>query len=371
MPHSSQKRTLILAGGGTGGHVLAGIAVAECWIAQDPGANRVLFVGAHGGIEEKLVPRAGYELALLHLGTLNRVSWGRKFRTLVQLPFALLRSMSLLLNEKPQAVLGVGGYASGPLVLMARVLSLLGALKCRVAILEQNAVSGLTNRLLSRVVERIYCALPGATGAFSPRKVLLTGNPIRSQMKRIASRDRRSAERLTLFVFGGSQGALGINTLVLESLPLLKDIQRQLHWIHQTGERDYDRVVEGYRLQGVEARVEKFIHEMMEAYERSDLLICRAGSSTLSEIAAVGKAAVLIPFPFASDDHQRKNAEIFAKEGACRILDQTLSKGSDLATLIREFCSAPSKLAEMERAITRFHRPDAARDIAQDLAQRG
>lgn len=362
-PSSATQRppVLIVAGGGTGGHVLAGIAVADAWKKRFAG-GRVVFVGAKGGIETRLVPRAGYPLELLELGSLKGVSLGRRLKTVVQLPLALVRSAGILLREHPDAVVGVGGYASGPLVLMARVLGWLFG--TRVAILEQNAVPGLTNRILARFAHQVLAAFPGIEARFPAGKVKVTGNPVRESMRPFASARR---EPFTVFVFGGSQGALGINTMVLDALPLLEDLKPRLRFIHQTGEQDYQRVLEGHRKAGTQARVEKFIYEMPEAYAEASLIVCRAGSSTLSELAAVKRAAVLVPFPYASDNHQEKNARIFADAGAAHVLVQFESKGEDLARLIRRMVTDPGEIARMESAVHRFYRPDSALDIVRSL----
>jgi UDP-N-acetylglucosamine--N-acetylmuramyl-(pentapeptide) pyrophosphoryl-undecaprenol N-acetylglucosamine transferase len=351
----------MVAGGGTGGHVLAGIAVADAWKVKYPGA-RIEFVGAYGGIEEKLVPRAGYPLRLVALGSLKGVSWGKRIRTFCQLPFALGKSALLLFRARPRAVVGVGGYASGPLVLMARVTGWLWG--CHTAILEQNAVPGFTNRVLARFVHQVLSAFPGIDGHFPRGKVRVTGNPVREVMKPMKPATRNP---FTLFIFGGSQGAQGINTLVLDAVAHLEDLKPRLRFIHQTGERDYDRVVEGHRKAGTQARVEKFIYEMPAAYEAASLLVCRAGSSTLAEVAAVGRAAVLVPFPYASDNHQEKNARIFEEMHAARVLVQFQSKGEDLARIIRELIENPTKLDEMERAVRSFYRPNAALDVVQAI----
>ncbi len=199
------RNRLIIAGGGTGGHVLAGIAIADEWIATTGGDREdVLFVGASGGIEEKLVPRAGYRLELLSVGALNRVSVARKIKTLFQLPVSLFKSAWIVVSFRPKAVLGVGGYASGPLVLMARLKGFWWGV--RTAILEQNTVPGLTNRILGRVTHRVFCAFPGTEKGFPKGKPIVTGNPVRSSMKTFPSASR---DPFTIFVFGGSQGAAG------------------------------------------------------------------------------------------------------------------------------------------------------------------
>lgn len=357
-------KTLIVAGGGTGGHVLAGVAVADAWRESTGEQATVLFVGAKGGIEEKLVPRAGYPLSLLRLGSLNRVSWMTRFKTLMLLPFSLFKSLWILLSTRPAAVLGVGGYASGPLVLMARVLSFFRLICVKTSILEQNSVPGMTNRILGHLVQRVFCVFPGMDSKFSGNKVVLTGNPIRSAIRPLPSASRNP---FTLFIFGGSQGAVGINSLVIEALPLFEDLKDQLRFIHQTGEKDFDRVFEAYRKAGIQARVEKFIFDMPAAYAEASLVISRAGSSTLAEIAAVRRAALLVPFPFASDNHQEKNARIFANEGAAFLLPQQTSNGLDLARIVRKILKDHSIIDQMEKAVSAFYRPDAAKSIVEEL----
>jgi UDP-N-acetylglucosamine--N-acetylmuramyl-(pentapeptide) pyrophosphoryl-undecaprenol N-acetylglucosamine transferase len=357
-------RRLIIAGGGTGGHVLAGVAIADAWKKRE-GDGSVVFVGAHGGLEEKLVPRAGYPLRLFRLGSLKRVSWKTRLRTLFQLPLTFIQAIRWLLETRPVAVIGVGGYASGPLVLMARVLGTLGILGgVRVAILEQNAVPGFTNRILGRFAHRVFTAFPGIERGFPAGKAMLTGNPVRDSMQPLPP---SVGDPFTVFIFGGSQGALGVNTLVLESLPLLLDLKPRLRFIHQTGEADFERVRQGHLDQGYMSRVEKFIFDMPGAYCEASLLVCRAGSSTLSEIAAVGRASILIPFPYASDDHQDKNARIFENAGAALILPQFQSRAADLAAAIRSLVSRPDQVQRMETSARGLHRPGCAETIVGAL----
>jgi UDP-N-acetylglucosamine--N-acetylmuramyl-(pentapeptide) pyrophosphoryl-undecaprenol N-acetylglucosamine transferase len=354
---------LIVAGGGTGGHVLAGIAIADAWRARHGTEARVVFVGAEGGLEEKLVPRAGYPLRRLKLGALKGVGTRRRLRTLALVPWALASSAGVLLSVRPAAVVGVGGYASGPLVLMARLLGWLWG--ARTAILEQNAVPGLTNRILGRLCHRVFSAFPGVEAGFPGKTVTVTGNPVRAEIRPLPAAPR---DPFTVFIFGGSQGAMGINTLVLDALPLLRDLLPRLRFIHQTGERDFERVRAGHAAAGSQAEVEKFIYDMPSAYGRASLLICRAGSGTLSEIAAVRRAAVLVPFPHAADNHQERNARIFVDAGAAELLPQGSARGEDLARLIRDMFEDPARLSRMEAAVAAFHRPDAAQDLARQLS---
>ncbi|MGK5081956.1 undecaprenyldiphospho-muramoylpentapeptide beta-N-acetylglucosaminyltransferase [Bdellovibrionota bacterium FG-1] len=355
---------LMVAGGGTGGHVFAGIAIADAWKQNFGSETSIVFVGAEGRIEEKLVPRAGYPLRLLQLGSLKRVGWTRRLKTMVQLPLSLLKSAGWIIRYQPKAVIGVGGFASGPLVLMARILRGLGLAHARTAILEQNSVPGFTNRILGRFVDFVFCSFPGTEKQFRNSRILITGNPVRSVMTRLVSAPR---DPFVIFIFGGSQGALGINSLVLEALPLLQDLKHRLRFIHQTGELDYNRVVEGHRQAESQARVEKFIYEMPEAYAQSSLLICRSGSSTLAEIAAVGRAAVLVPLPTAADNHQETNARVFTDARGAFLLKQGPGAGAQLASFIRQAVMDPSQIDRMEQAVIGFYRPDAARMIVETL----
>ncbi len=342
------ERTLIVTGGGTGGHIFAGVAVADEWRRRFPEA-RILFVGAKGGIEERLVIKAGYPLETLALGSLKGVAWKKRLKTLAQIPLALLRAARILMRERPDAVIGVGGYASGPVVLIARILGV--SWGAHIAILEQNAVPGLTNRILARLSHTVFCAFPGIERRFPMGKTKLTGNPVRKSMVPFRSALRNP---FTLFIFGGSQGALGINTLVLDAFAHLQDLLPKLEWIHQTGERDFERVVEGYRKAGVTGRVEKFIHDMPECYQAASLVICRAGSSTLAELAAVRRAGILVPFPHASDNHQELNAHLFVNQGAADLLIQSKASGEDLARKIRAYVEEPARLVAMETAVAKF-----------------
>lgn len=363
---------LIVAGGGTGGHVLAGVAIADAWRQSRPDGDGVLFVGARGGLEEKLVPRSGYPLELLRLGALNRAGIARKLKTLSLIPVSLLKSALIILRTRPGAVVGVGGYASGPLVLTARILRSLRLSRARTAILEQNSVPGMTNRILGRYVDYVFCAFPGTESRFPARAranaVILTGNPVRSAMRLMPPATR---EPFTILITGGSQGAQGINSLVLDALPHLADLLRRIHFIHQTGERDHERVREGHARAGSHARVEKFIHDMPGAYRDACLVICRSGSSTLSELAAVGRASILVPFPYASDNHQETNARVFADAGAAHLLIQGKARGEELADLIRQAINDPAGTERMGQAVTAFHRPLAACDIVDKLRRGG
>ena len=364
----NSKNRLLIAGGGTGGHILAGVAVADAWNERLGNQAQILFVGARGGLEEKLVPKAGYCLKTLKVGSLNRVSLGRKLKTFVQLPLALFYSAYLLLKWKPDFVLGVGGYSSGPLVLMARLLCFLRLIQVKVAILEQNSIPGMTNRILSRFAHLIFTSFPHMEKAFPGSNLIQSGSPIRASMKRMPPATR---DPFTVFIFGGSQGAKGVNSLVLSALPYLSDLKNKIRFVHQTGEADYERVLEGHRKNETQSRVEKFIYDMPSVYQESSLLICRTGSSTLAEVAAIGRAAILIPLPTASDNHQELNARVYSEANAALCLNQQKATGEDLAKAIRELLVNDGRLRKMEESVTQFYFPNAAQNIVQGLFNSG
>lgn len=356
-----QSKKLLVAGGGTGGHILAGIAIADEWKKQIGLDAQVLFVGAEQGLEARLVPKYGYPLRVLKIGALNRVSLGRRLLTMIQLPFSFLKTLGILITYRPDAVIGVGGYSSGPVVILARFVGIFWG--ARTSIIEQNSVAGFTNRMLGKWVHRVFCAFQAATRLFDANKVLVTGNPIRSSLKRLPP---SSTEPFTLFIFGGSQGAMGINTLVLESLPFLKN--RGIEFIHQTGVADYERVAAGYAREGItSARIEKFIDDMGACYERASLVVCRAGASSMSELASVGRAAIFIPLPTAADNHQEKNARIFEASQAAVVVPQGSMTGAQFAEKILSFQRDPSKLHEIETRVEKFYQSDSAFQIVKDL----
>lgn len=351
---------LIVAGGGTGGHILAGVAIADEWVRRTGSNSSVLFVGAEQGLEARLVPKHGYALKLLKIGALNRVGLKTRLLTLFQLPLSFLRALLILVTFRPHAVIGVGGYASGPVVLLARILSPFFGFKT--AIIEQNSVAGFTNRLLGRTVHHVFCAFKAGAAQFSKEKVIVTGNPIRSSLKLLPP---ASLEPFTLFVFGGSQGALGINTMILDALPFLKN--HGIRFIHQTGVKDFERVSAGYEREGVPARVEKFIDDMGACYREASLVVCRAGASSMTELASVGRAPIFIPLPTAADNHQEKNAKIFESADASWVVPQGSMTGAGFADLILSLKSNPSKIASVEQRIHSFYQANAAEVIVNTL----
>lgn len=359
MPNRTKK--LLVAGGGTGGHVLAGIAIADEW-CREFADSKILFVGSEQGLESKLVPKYGYSLVTLKIGALNRVSLKTRLLTMFKLPFSFLKALWVLVRFRPHAVIGVGGYASGPVVLLARFLAPIFGI--RTAILEQNSVAGFTNRMLGRRVHRVFCAFEAGATIFEREKVLITGNPIRSSLKKLPpSKD----DPFVLFIFGGSQGAQGINSMVIDALPFLK--KEKINFIHQTGVNDFERVKSAYLREGISgSRVEKFIDDMGGCYEQSSLVICRAGASTLSELASVGRAAIFIPLPTAADNHQEKNARIFEIAGGALVIPQGSMTGAQFAEKIINLKNNHEQIHSLEEKVRPFYRSDSAELIVKDLA---
>ncbi len=382
-PEQALRGRLCIAGGGTGGHVLAGIAVAQAWVAQmesqaqgygggqaneSSRGSGVFFVGAVGGMESRLVPKAGFPLHLLKMGPLNRVSRLRQLRSLVLLPLALVKSVLLLLRLKPTVILGVGGYASGAVLLAAWGLKRCGLLSVKIACLEQNAIPGWTNRVLSRKIDEVFSAFPGLEGYFPGKKLHVVGNPIRKTLQPLSPPAPPPAPQVIL-VLGGSQGSVELNSLILQVLPEMLAWQGRITWIHQTGVADYERVVQGYAAAGwLDKRIEKFIDDMPQAYQAASLVICRAGSSTLFELAAVGRAALLVPLLTAADGHQEKNAEVLQALGAADLWsadDRKPGGGSGRETLaarILGYFKQPERLAALAAKMRQFNRQQSFPD---------
>lgn len=353
---------VLIAGGGTGGHLFPGIAVAEEVLTRGPG-NEVVFVGTEQGIEAKVLPQHGYTLEFIRARGLKGKGVLGLLQGLFVLPMALYESLSILLRHKPDVVLGVGGYSSGPVVLAAWLLGV------PTAIQEQNALPGLTNRVLGRFARTVFTAFPEAARFFSARKVQLIGNPIRAKLMDNYLRSRVAHERFGLLIFGGSQGARGLNQRVLEALEHLEDLKDQLHFLHQTGKRDLEEVRRGYEQKGFSAEVVEFIEDMSGAYARAELVICRAGATTLAELTVAKKASILVPFPFATDNHQEVNAQSLVEAGAALMFRESELTGKRLAEEIKALKASPERRQLMEKKAGLLGRPEAARELTEVLVE--
>ena len=346
----------ILAGGGTGGHVIPALAIAN--ELKKSYAAEVLFIGTARGIENRLVPAAGYPLQLVRVGALKNVSLMTRAKTAFDLPRAVWDAGRMLNEFAPDVVIGVGGYASGPAMLAAVVKHI------PTLAFEPNVVPGFANRVVARFVSGAAVHFEETAKYF--RHAEVTGVPVRQAFFEIAPKRGGTP---TLLVFGGSQGAHAINEAMIRCLPELRRQAPGIHIIHQTGERDYNDALAAYKSLGESAEVFKFIEDMPAVFARADLVVCQSGASTVAEITAAGKPAIFVPFPRAADDHQRVNAEALAGSGAAVVVEESKLEGVWLAETIAALLGDPRRLQQMSEAARGLAHPDAARDIAKMAAR--
>ncbi len=350
---------IVIAGGGTGGHIYPGLAVAK--VLKDRG-HEVHWVGARGGLEEKIVAREGLPLHLIQIGKLHHtVGLLTQFKTVLGFPLAFIQAFRLAMKLKPAAVLGVGGFASGPILFVS---ALLGR---RTVIWEPNAQAGMTNRLLARWVDECLLVFDEAGKDLGKRTTVQVGLPVRESIKP-AVRDASSGRPFRVLVFGGSQGARAINRMVAAWLASDK-FPANLELVHQTGRLDFAEIKNGYEKleaagQHRPVTCTEYLHDMDARYAWADLIICRAGASTAAELAASGKAAIFIPLPTASDDHQLKNAKVFERAGAAMVIEQKDLTVESLSAAVRRFQNEPVLVEQLERAVRQFATPRSAETIA-------
>jgi UDP-N-acetylglucosamine--N-acetylmuramyl-(pentapeptide) pyrophosphoryl-undecaprenol N-acetylglucosamine transferase len=352
-----------MAGGGTGGHLFPALALAEELRTRVSGIE-ITFAGAERGLEARVVPEYGYELKLFDIEGVKKRSIGAKLRAILKASVATIKAVSFLRELRPDGVIGSGGYSSGPVLLAARLLGI------KTAILEQNAVPGLTNRLLGKIVDRVYIAFKEAENFFPSAKVLRSGNPVRREIissSKAATRARGMRASLSILVFGGSQGATVINTAFLDATEYLTDIWPLLSVTHQSGKEGYKVTKDSYERKGLKVKVLEFIDDMAGAYAEADLVICRAGATTIAEITALGLPAVLVPYPFAADNHQEVNARTLEKGGAALMLRQDEITGATLADIIKKFFSDRAELRRFSEVLKSFGRPEAGKVIVDDF----
>jgi UDP-N-acetylglucosamine--N-acetylmuramyl-(pentapeptide) pyrophosphoryl-undecaprenol N-acetylglucosamine transferase len=357
---------IIIAAGGTGGHIYPGIAVAK-EIARRGLNAKVLFVGTARGLETKIVPDNGFELALINSAGLKNVGLLGKLKGLFILPKSFLEARRLIKDFQPDVVVGAGGYVSGSVLLMASLM------RVPTLVMDSNALPGFTNRRLAPFVTKAALTFEEAVKFFG-KKGIVTGNPVRKEFFDIPPKQREN-EKFSLLVFGGSQGARAINAAMVESLKHLQVFKNRLRITHQTGETDFETVQKGYAENDWKsADVRRYISDMVSEFAETDLIICRAGATTCAEVAAAGKAAMMIPLPTAADDHQRKNAEALVGKGAARMILQKDLSGESLAREIIDLIEKPEKITEMETSAKKLAKADAAErtvDLIEQLAVSG
>lgn len=357
---AAQSFRMIVAGGGTGGHLFPGIAIAQAFLARHS-KNQVLFVNAGRPLEVEVLSRLGWPYEVIRVEGLKGRGLWNQFRSLIKMPKAVLQSRRLIKAFDPHVVLGVGGYSAGPVVLAAWLSGVATVLH------EQNQLPGLTNRLLRRIVKRIYLTFPDAAGRFDATKTLVTGNPVRDEILVLGETPKtQHDERFTVLVLGGSQGARAINQAMVAALPYLAERQEMVV-VHQTGREEEAVVAEAYDRAGIQARVQAFFNNVAEQYQQADLIICRAGATTVAEITAVGRAAIFVPYPFAADDHQTCNARALVDAGAAEMVPESQLEGKGLAEKILDLMDHRSRLSEMAAKALSLGRPDATLTIIGDI----
>ena len=357
---------ILIAGGGTGGHLYPGIALARELLRRDS-STVVSFVGTAQGIEARVVPRENFPLDLIRVAGLKGKSRVDRLKGFLLLPVAAVDAWRVVSKRRPDVVIGVGGFASGP------VLALAAARGYPTMLLEQNALPGVTNRLLARVVRAAAVNFESAL-AYFPRTGFVAGNPVRPEFfpahnEEANDQANRPRDAARILIFGGSQGAHAINVAMVEAASRLAASGIRLAITHQTGERDLDLVRAAYAGAGLAARVEAFIFEIDREMKAADVVICRAGATTLAELAASGTPAILVPLPHSTDDHQRKNADVVARAGAAMTLEERDLNGDTLAAAITGLVGDPQRRRRMATAARQLARPDAAERIADRVEQ--
>jgi UDP-N-acetylglucosamine--N-acetylmuramyl-(pentapeptide) pyrophosphoryl-undecaprenol N-acetylglucosamine transferase len=360
---SPDAQRLLIAGGGTGGHVFPALAVAREWLRRgsggaDRGERSVVFVGTERGIEARLVPQAGLPLERIRVAGLKGIGGAKLLRNLAMLPAGLWDSEKILRRHRFDAAFGVGGYASGPMILLA-VLHRIPSV-----VFEPNVEPGFTNRVLARLAARVAVAHQ-QTASVLGRRAVVTGCPVRKEFFAVPPREHRAP--FTVLITGGSQGAARINSAVVDALGRFVPRKSQLFIVHQTGERDYNAVRVAYARHDLHAEVVPFIENMAERFAQADLIVCRSGAITVAEVAASGRAAIFIPFGAATDAHQTRNAAAMQEAGAARLLPQDELTPERLTAEIFSLLDQPRRIREMEERARALARPRAVEDIVDLL----
>lgn len=348
---------VIIAGGGTGGHVIPAVAIAQQ--LRENHAAEVLFIGTAKGIESRMVPAAGFRLSTIEVGQLNRVTLATRIKTMTALPRAVVSAWRTMVEFRPEVVIGVGGYASGPAMLAAALRG------TPLLVFEPNVVPGFANRIIAPLASAAAVHFQQTCRSF--RRCEVTGVPVRQELFRLPRRTH--AEPPALLLFGGSQGSRALNRVLVDSLPALVERIPEIHIIHQTGEREHEEIQHTYLELGISAEVSPFISDMAAAFARADLVVCRSGASTVAEIAAAGKAAIFVPLPTAADDHQRHNAETLAREHAALLIPETQLTAARFVETVATLIVDQDRLDAMGAAARRLSHADAAAHIARLAAR--
>ncbi|MEW5806440.1 MAG: undecaprenyldiphospho-muramoylpentapeptide beta-N-acetylglucosaminyltransferase [Acidobacteriota bacterium] len=356
---NERKEIIVIAAGGTGGHILPAISMARELKKRD-GSRRIVFIGSNRGLERRLIPPEGFELIELDVCGITGKKLSKKVLGFLTALHSFFECLGDLRRLRPAIVIGAGGYVSGPVIISAWIL------RIPTMIQEQNLFPGLTNRILSMLVKEVAVSFEESR-KYLYGKVTNTGNPVRNDFTSLRKKER--SDKLSVLVSGGSQGSRTLNKGMVEALPLLRSFKDRLRITHQTGGAELETVRQAYIRQGVEAEVLEFITDMPKRFEHADIVISRAGASTITEITAAGKASILVPFPFAAHDHQRRNAEALLKAKAAFVCEDAEFSGAYVAETLKGFIDDPSRIGEMEKNAASLHRGGAAEKIA-DMAER-
>lgn len=356
---------VVIAGGGTGGHFFSGMAVGEAFKAREPSIH-IIYVGTERGIEARVGPREGLDVRFIKVSGIKGKGLFARIRALAVLPMAILQSMALIRREKPNFVIGVGGYASGPVVLAARLMGK------QTGIVEQNSVAGLTNRILGRFAHQVFVAFERARDVFPRKKVIVTGNPIREGFVEMLTLDSTGTvgigDRFRLLIVGGSQGARALNDAMIAALPCMSDeLRARLYVVHQTGRGEVERVRAAYEGAGVSAEVHEFIHGMANAYRMADIVLCRAGALTVSELSISQRGSLLVPYPHAVDNHQEYNAMELVRAGAGEMILQQNLTGELLSETLGRLNEDRQAVQQMAWKAATLAKPAAATEVVDAM----
>lgn len=360
---SNSKPAFLIAGGGTGGHLFPGIAIAR-ELEKRFEKTEIIFVVGRRKMEGEILSRYGYRARHIDVEGIKGRGLKRGAAVMAKLPKSMMQSISIIREFSPLLVLGMGSYSAGPVCLAARLM------RIPTAIHEQNSYPGLTNRLLVRIVDRGFISFEESRAHLASRSLYLTGSPVREEL--IPDYNDRRLEKsrnFTILVVGGSQGARAINRVFTEALLDMKCKERYPEVIHQTGKVDYDRVVVDYRKKDLKGEIVPFIQDMAEAYRRADLVVSRAGALTIFELAVMGKPSILIPYPFAANQHQEINAKSLVRAGAAEMIHQRELTGDALSRSLTKYMDNSLALEEMGRQARKMGRPDAAKVIVDGLME--
>lgn len=358
-----QEFRILIAGGGTGGHLFPGVAVAKECRRRYPAA-KILFVTGRKKIEADILTAFGFEQVSIMIEGLKGRGWLKALKVWFILPVSLWQSLAIIRRFNPQVVLGVGGYSSGPVCLAAWLVNVPAAIQ------EQNSYPGLTNRLLCRIVDKVFIAYRESESHFAKGELVFSGNPVREEIAQQSGVvPKKEQDLFTILVLGGSQGAKAVNRAMVEALVVLGERNRKLRVIHQTGVDDYAAVKEAYEQKGIKAEVLPFIKNMVWAYQQADLAVSRAGASTLAELAVLGKPSILIPFPLAANNHQETNAAALVRVGGAEMIRQKDLNGAVLADRIEKYLRDPQALEQMGTRATAIGKKDAVQIILDRLAE--